>query len=123
MALYYEDQPESLTFLDSGVLTFAFVQQVKRFQIDIFAQSDVSIAVYIDEDPPLQFTLLATGRRERRPFALPPGLRGFEFRVTLTTTNLPFLCYDLTGFFKQLGTDQDYQQADLLKGPMPSGRT
>ncbi len=114
MGLFYEDQPELLTFLDSSTVTFPFVHQLKRFQIDITAPSTVTLALYIDTAPPRSFPLIPTVGRQTRPFALPAGLRGSTFRVTLTTTGQPFLCYDVLGFFKRLGVDEEYRRVSIL---------
>jgi hypothetical protein len=116
MGIYVEPQPEPLTFWDSAIESFDFVQQLKRFQIDMNIPANVAVKIYIDLIVQFTGTILATAGRTSFPYALPAGLRGRTFRVTLTSSGNPFLVYRLSGFFKQLGTDQDYTEKLLMHG-------
>ena len=116
LGFFYEPQPEEQEFLDSGVISFDFVQQLKRFEIDIDLLANSTLTVYAERTPVFQGQLLTVTGRQNRPFPLPPGLRGRVWRVTLLTGGAPFLCYHWSGFFRQLGTDQQYIERVLVQG-------
>jgi hypothetical protein len=116
LAHYVEPQPEALTWLDSGITSFEFVQQLKRLHIDLRAPDEVTLSLYSDEVLRATLTVLPTNGRASRPLPLSAGIRGRQFRATLLSTGAPFLCYTLTGFFKQLGTDTAYQERPLTTG-------
>jgi hypothetical protein len=114
---YCEPQPEALTFWDSGNTSFDFIQQFKRMQLDLNASAVCTIKVYIDGGAVAAFTgtvPILTGRQSRS-FPLSAGLQGRTFRVTISSS-VAFIPYHFTGFFKQLGIDQDYVQRPLVQG-------
>lgn len=112
----YEAQPELLTYLDSGIISFDFVQQLKRFEADINLQSQSELIVYADGTVVHRRNLIETDGRVNIPLSLPAGMRGRYWRITLTATSSPFLCYHWSGFFKQLGTDQQYVERIMMQG-------
>jgi len=116
LGCFFEPQPELLTFLDSGLVSFNFIQQLKRFEWDINLIATSTLTVYADGSQVFQGQFLALAGRRNVPYALPPGLRGRVWRITLVSSGAAFLCYRLSGFFKQLGTDQQYQERVLIQG-------
>lgn len=116
LGCFFEPQPELLTYLDSGILSFDFIRQLKRFEIDINLPSQATLTVYANGVQVFRGNFLPTSARQNAPYPLPPGLRGREWRVTLLTAGDPFLCYKWAGFFKMLGTDQQYQEQIIVQG-------
>lgn len=110
----FEPQPELMTFLDSGNQTFDFMQQCKRLEWDYTLPGDSVLTLYFDGQQ-LILTELATGGRVNRPTFFPPGLRGRVWRFTLLSST-PFKVWRMSGFFKQLGTDQHYSERRLVQG-------
>ncbi len=116
---YCEPQPEALTFWDSGVVTFDFIHQLKRLQLDVLAAADCTIKIFLDGSvtPAFTGTLTAAAQRRSMPFYLTSGLQASTFRVTIvSSTSTTFIPYKFSGFFKPLGVDQDYQEKVLLQG-------
>jgi hypothetical protein len=116
LGFLFEPQPELHTFLDSGLLPFEFVQQLKRFEVDVDLPSNATVTVYGDGVQVYQNVLPLTVGRQHKPYPLPPGLRGRTWRVTVQSTGLAFRCYQWSGFFKQLGTDQAYTERVMIQG-------
>lgn len=116
LGCFFEPQPELLTFLDSGNVSFDFIQQLKRFEFDINLPVLSTLIIYADQLMAFSGTFVVTSGRANVPYYLPPGLRGRLWRVTLRSTGEPFLCYRMSGFFKQLGTDQQYQERVMIQG-------
>ncbi len=114
---YCEPQPEALTFWDSGNTSFDFIQQFKRMELDLNASATCTINVYLDGSGTAAYTATVPvlSGRQSRPFALTAGLQGRTFRVTISST-VAFIPYHFTGYFKQLGVDQDYVQKVLVQG-------
>lgn len=112
----YEPQPELEHFVDSGIIAFDFIQQLKRWEIDIYLPTEAQITVYIAGIIIYQSLLPPTIGRQSFAYALPPGLRGRLWRITLTTEAEPMRCYRISGFFKQLGTDQAYTARVVFQG-------
>lgn len=116
LGCFFEPQPEMQTFLDSGIISFDFVQLLKRFEIDANAPSTSQLTIYADGAQVLQRDFLATTGRKNAPYYLPAGLRGREWRVTLEAGSAPFLVYKWSGYFKQLGIDQQYIERVMVQG-------
>lgn len=112
----FEPQPEPRLFLDSGNISFDFVQQLKRLEIDLTSSEVGTLVVYADSVQVCSGSFLTQVKRGNIPYALPAGLRGRIWRITLQVPTTPFLCYRLSGFFKQLGTDQQYAERVLIQG-------
>jgi hypothetical protein len=112
----YEPQPELQTYMDSGIISFDFVQQLKRFEADINLQSQSTLVVYADGVVVFNQMLVVTSGRVNMPIYLPAGMRGRYWRITLTASSSAFLCYHWSGFFKQLGTDQQYIERVMVQG-------
>jgi len=112
----YEPQPEPRLFLDSGNISFDFVQQLKRFEMDMNVPQSLTLTLYADRQQVFQGPVLTTVQRSNIPYALPAGLRGRVWRITLLAATTPFLCYTFSGFFKQLGTDQAYTERTMIQG-------
>ncbi len=117
LARYCEPQPELLTFWDSGIVPFEFIQQLKRLHIDMLATVDCTIRVFLNDSTSAAFTGTRTGvaGRKSNPFPLTAGLQASTFRVTITSAST-FTTYHISGFFKPLGVDQDYQEKTLVQG-------
>lgn len=111
----FEPQPELHNFLDSGRLAFDFVQQLKRLEIDIDLPLDATLTVEADNAQVYQGLLNSTASRQNFPFPLPAGLRGRIWRVTILAATVPFQCWRVAGFFKQLGTDQAYTERVMIQ--------
>jgi hypothetical protein len=111
----YEAQPEPQVFLDTGLVSFDFVQQLKRFEIDIDLLVQSALTIYVGAAPVYTARMPPTTGRQNVPYPLPAGLQGRIWRVTLLAAT-PFLCYRLSGFFKQLGVDQSYTEKVLVQG-------
>lgn len=114
LGCFYELQPELQTFLDSGIISFDFIQQLKRFEVDINIPSQSTLTIYADGTVVYAGGMIVTPGRVNIPYGLPPGLRGRYWRITLISAGDPFLCYRWSGFFKQLGADQQYLERVLI---------
>lgn len=112
----YEPQPERLLFADSGILSYDFVRQCKRLEIDIDATSANTLTIFTDGNITFTGQLLATSGRQNLAFPLPPALRGRTWRITIRSSGTTFLMYSLHAFMKTIGTDQSYQREEFIRG-------
>lgn len=105
--------PEPYTFIDSDILTYAVIRLCKFLEFDLFAPTtDVTVVLEIDgvlRDTRLWFA--NTQQRVARHY-LPPGLKGYTYRVTLTSTQ-PFELYRGMLYSKPLGSTMGWEPQEL----------
>jgi hypothetical protein len=119
MGRYCEPQPEALTFWDSGIVDFEFIQQLKRLQLDLLSSVSATLKIFLNGSTTAIYTgtVSATTVRTSNPFYLTAGIQASSFRITiLSSTAATFIPYKFSGFFKPLGVDQDYVERVLLQG-------
>jgi hypothetical protein len=110
-----ELQPEYVTFFDSGDIAFEFVTQLKVLLCDISNFVTLDLRLYLDQALAFEGGFLTGTSRKLTRYALPAGLRGRVFRLTLTCA-IPFLVYKVTGLVKQLGIEHDYTEHLFMQG-------
>ena len=116
LGIMVEPQPEPRIVLDSGLISFDFPMQLKRFEWDMEVPAASELRIYIDGPQVFLGQALPTAGRENQPYRLPPGLRGRVWRVTLRSSAGPILCWRWSGFFKALGNDTTYTERLLVQG-------
>ncbi len=85
----YELQPETITIWDSGVIDFGWQAVVAGLWYTIQAPAPVTVAIRMDQETPVTYTIPATGAiRQAGRFYCAAGLRGRAVRVTMTSTTM-----------------------------------
>jgi len=109
----YALTPQPAVFLDSDIMSFAEIQQFKWIDIDLFApNANVLVTVYVVNV--LKDSRPIFAHAEQRGFRhyLPHSLKGYNFRVTLSST-APFELWNAVAFMKPLGGVHGYQPREL----------
>ena len=114
ITLHMAPLPERVQTLDTDELTFADRHLLREVWVDIEAEADITVQVYVhDTLRDTRPVLVAAGRAVLK-HELPAGLKGQSFRLHLTSA-LPFRVYNILGHFRQLGSQRGYQRLSFMR--------
>lgn len=109
----YALTPQPAIFLDSDIMSFAEIQQLKWIDIDLFApNANVTVSVYVVNVLKDSRPIFAHAEQRGVRHYLPHSLKGYNFRVTLSST-APFELWNAVAFMKPLGGVHGYQPREL----------